>query len=95
MDQCFEWDTGKARRNEAKHGVTFIEVKTVFDDPFGITIPDPDHSAAEQRWLELGISESGKLLVVCYTERREIVRIISCRPASKSERKSYEDEASL
>lgn len=64
MDPIFEWDEEKANRNETKHGVTFEEAKTIFNDPFSMTIPDPDHSEDEERWLDVGLSADGRLLVV-------------------------------
>jgi len=88
----FEWDAGKAERNTAKHGVSFEEGKTVFNDPFGLTIPDPDHSEKEERWQDLGLSAHGKLLVVWYTERDERIRIIGCRNATRMEREIYEHQ---
>ena len=90
MDLVFEWDEEKAGRNEAKHGVTFEEARTVFNDPFAMTVSDPAHSELEDRWLEVGLSHKGRLLVVWYTERRECVRIIGCREATRVERKGYE-----
>ena len=53
MDLIFEWDEEKANRNDAKHGVTFEEAKTVFNDPFAMTVSDPDHSDEEERWLDI------------------------------------------
>ena len=85
----FEWDDEKARRNEAKHGVSFEEGKTVFNDPSAITIADPAHSQHEQRWLDIGLSAGGRILVVCYTERGNSIRIIGCRKATNTERRSY------
>ena len=82
----------KIKLAETKHGVSFDEGKTVFNDQFGVTISDPDHSEQEQRWLDIGLSASGRLLVVWYTERGESVRIIGCRKATKIERRNYEDE---
>ena len=89
MGLAFEWDEKKANRNEAKHGVRFEEAKTVFNDPFAITIHDPDHSDQEERWLDIGLSAEGRLLVVWYTESRERIRIIGCRQAMKTEEKAY------
>jgi len=88
----FEWDEDKARRNEAKHGVSFEERRTIFNDPFAMTISDPGHSDQEVRWVDLGLSARGRLLVVWYTERGESIRIIGCREASNPERRSYEHE---
>jgi uncharacterized DUF497 family protein len=92
MALTFEWDEGKSRQNVKKHGVTFEEAKTVFNDPFAITIADPDHSDEEERYLDIGFSSKGKLLVVCYSERGENMRIIGCRRAMPSERKIYEEK---
>jgi hypothetical protein len=90
MSLEFEWDSSKARQNERKHGIAFLEASTAFADPHSITIPDSDHSVFEHRLLLLGLSESGKLLVVSHTERSDRIRIISVRYASKRERKTFE-----
>jgi len=87
----FKWDENK-NTNYRKHGVAFEEAKTVFNDPFAITIPDPDHSISEERYIDIGISINNRLLVVWYTERNNIIRIIGCRKATKNERKEYEDK---
>ena len=92
MALTFEWDEGKSKQNVRKHGVTFEEAKTVFNDPFAITITDPDHSDEEERYLDIGFSSQGKLLVVWYSERGENMRIIGCRRATPSERKIYEEK---
>ena len=89
MELTFEWDELKARGNEAKHGISFEEAKTVFNDPFALTIFDPDHSEEEDRFIDVGLSSMGQILVVWYTERNDNIRIIGCREATKSERKSY------
>ena len=86
----FDWDGQKARSNLAKHGVSFDEAKTVFEDPFAISIPDPDHSDEEMRFIDLGYSQNNRLLIVVYTERNDTIRIISSREADKNERKQYE-----
>ena len=86
----FEWDASKARTNLAKHAVSFEEAATVFGDPVSITIPDPAHSQTETRFIILGRSHQGRLLVVIHTERGDSIRIISARPASRRERKNYE-----
>jgi uncharacterized DUF497 family protein len=85
----FEWDTAKADSNVEKHGVGFIEATTVFGDPLEFTIPDPDHSEGELRFLSMGRSTQGRLLVVAYTERDARVRLISAREATPKERKKY------
>jgi uncharacterized protein len=87
----FEWDTGKAEANRAKHGVAFHEAATVFGDSRGLNMPDPSHSLDEQRFVLLGHSTSARLLVVCYTERSPRTRIISARLASRRERRQYEE----
>jgi uncharacterized DUF497 family protein len=90
----FEWDVHKAGSNLAKHGVSFEEATTVFGDPVSITIPDPAHSQTEERFIILGRSHQGRLLVVIHTERGDNVRIISARHASRRERKDYEEALS-
>ena len=91
MPLSFEWDDCKAKSNLAKHGVSFEEASTVFGDPLSLTIPDPAHSQAEDRWIVLGQSHQQKLLVVVHTERGDNIRIISARRANRRERKSYEE----
>lgn len=87
----FEWDESKALRNEEKHGISFAEATTVFGDPMELTISDPDHSKGEYRFLSVGRSSLGNLLVVSYTEREENnIRIISARRATEYEQKHYE-----
>ena len=90
MALTFEWDENKSELNLKKHGIDFEEAKTIFNDPYAITIEDPDHSVAEERYLDIGISLTGKMLVVWYTERNENIRIIGCRRAILYERKRYE-----
>ena len=87
----FEWDATKAKSNLAKHQVGFEAAATVFGDPRSVTIPDPAHSLAEDRFIILGRSHDGKMLVVVHTERGDNIRIISARPASRRERKYYEE----
>lgn len=87
----FEWDSANAERNLKEHGVSFEEATTVFRDRLSITIADPDHSDSENRFIDLGMSYRGQLIVVCYTEREEKIRIISARPATRFERKNYEE----
>ena len=91
MPLSFEWDENKARANLAKHGVSFEEATTVFGDPRSLSIPDPAHSEAEERWIVLGQSHTRKMLVVVHTERSDNLRIISARRASRRERKTYEE----
>jgi len=87
----FEWDDAKAELNERKHGVSFAEAMTVFGDPLSLTGYDPDHSEDEDPYLTMGSSAEGRLLLVSHTDRGAKVRIISARPASRRERKDYED----
>ena len=86
----FEWDPEKALANEKDHGVDFTEAMTVFGDPLELTITDPDHSEDEQRFLSVGMSTAGRLLVVAYTERAGRTRLITAREPSSQERKDYE-----
>jgi hypothetical protein len=90
----FEWDGQKAASNVAKHGVTFAEAMTVLSDPLEFTIADPDHSEGECRFLSMGLSATGRLLVVAYTERQERIRIINAREATPRERRQYESTGS-
>lgn len=86
----FEWSLSKAASNLEKHEVSFEEATTVFGDPFSYTFADPDHSENELRFLLVGSSAAGKLLVVSYTERKSGIRLISARRLTKHERKLYE-----
>jgi uncharacterized protein len=86
----FEWHEEKAKENLRKHGIRFEEAKTVFNDPFSITIADSEYSVEEERYIDIGLSINGQLLVVVYTERQSNIRIISCRKATKPERQVYE-----
>jgi uncharacterized DUF497 family protein len=86
----FEWDDQKATSNLKKHGVSFQEAKTVFGDTLSITVADPEHSESEYRFIDIGLTESGRLLVVSYTERGTKIRIISSRLALPAERMLYE-----
>ncbi len=87
----FEWDEGKAKANAAKHGVDFEEARTIFNDPQLLTFEDLYHSEHEQRYLSLGISLRGHLLIAAHTEEGETIRLISCRATTRRERKTYED----
>jgi uncharacterized DUF497 family protein len=91
MELLFEWDEEKARSNLIEHKVGFEEGATVFHDPFVATMLDPDHSEAEQRYISIGVSAKGRLLVVAHTERGDKTRIISCRKATSTERRIYEE----
>ena len=93
MGLLFQWDDHKARANEVKHGISFDEASAVFHDELSITVPDPDHSTAEDRFVVVGHSHRQQLLVVIFTERGDTIRIISARRATKTERQLYEDQA--
>jgi uncharacterized DUF497 family protein len=87
----FEWDTRKAISNLKEHGVSFDEATTIFADTLSITIADPDHSTSETRFVDIGLSHTGRLLVVSYTERGDRIRIISARLPTRRERRQYEE----
>ena len=87
-----EWDEEKAAANLVNHKVSFEEAKTVFDDPLYVDFYDPDHSYDEHRYLIVGESQQGRLLIVSYTERGNAARLISAREVTPAERKAYEEE---
>lgn len=94
MNYNFEWDPHKAWSNYRKHGVRFEEAATIFSDPRALTIFDSEHSEDEDRWITMGISKTGKLLIVCHTFQEEkkgsvSIRIFSSRKATKKESNSY------
>jgi uncharacterized protein len=91
MKLTFEWDEVKAKENLKKHGVSFEEGKTIFNDSFLFTFPDIEHSVDEERYINIGISANGRILIVSNTERQEIIRIVSCRKATARERRFYEE----
>jgi len=86
----FEWDPQKAKSNLKKHGVSFEEASTAFQDILSLTIDDPLHSIDEERVVLIGMSNKNRLLVVVHAEREDNIRIISARKATKEERESYE-----
>jgi uncharacterized DUF497 family protein len=89
----FEWNTEKSEKNIRKHGVSFQEALTVFRDALSLTYPDVDHSADEDRYLIIGLSSFGNVLVISHTFRNDNIRIISARKATKKERYFYETES--
>jgi uncharacterized DUF497 family protein len=93
MSLQFTWDPQKAASNLRKHKVGFPEAATAFADPLSLTIPDPDHSVGEERFVLIGQSERRRLVVVAHVERGDLIRIISDRPATRRERTTYEEEA--
>jgi uncharacterized DUF497 family protein len=97
MEIIFEWDARKARTNLEKHKVSFEEAQTIFVDPFLVTFPDDFHSQTEERFISIGMSTRERVLLVVHIEREEIneriiIRIVSCRKATLSERKIYEEK---
>ena len=95
MELLFEWDENKAKTNLQKHKVSFDEAKTIFNDPLLITFPDDYHSEEEERLISIGISTDNRTLLIVHTEQDKseneiIIRIISCRKATPSEREIYE-----
>ncbi len=88
----FEWDPRKAEINVLRHAVSFTEAGTVFSDDLAITVPDPDHSIHEDRYITIGWSNRHRLLMVAHTDRGDRIRIISARELTQIERKSYEEE---
>lgn len=86
----FQWDENKAVRNQTKHGVTFGEAATVFDDPLHLTEADEIHSVGEQRFVTVGMSIRQRLVFVVHTDTEDVIRIISARLATRGEREDYE-----
>jgi len=91
MKPDFEWDPQKADRNVHKHGVTFAEASSVFDDPMFITLLDDEHSVDEERFITIGLSNKNRLVMIAHTERENRIRIISARKATKNEEKFYQE----
>lgn len=97
MKTIFEWDETKARTNFEKHRISFDEARTIFVDPFLLTFADEFHSSKEERFISIGLSERNRVLLAVHLEREEknetiVIRIISCRKATQTERKRYEKE---
>lgn len=88
----FEWDPDKEAANQSKHGIGFGEAASVFRDPRSRTVHDPSHSDDEDRYLTLGFSDRGRLLVVWHTDRDDAIRIIGARLPEKRERKGYTND---
>ena len=91
MKPNFEWDSDKAEKNISKHDVDFDEASSVFDDPMFITFLDEEHSIDEERYITIGLSNKGRLLLVAHAERSDRIRIISARKATKNEEKFYQE----
>lgn len=97
MNYNFEWDQKKAKSNFSKHRITFEETTTIFYDPLALTIYDEFNSMDEERWITLGISSNGKILVAVHTFKKlnnesYLIRLISCRKATKNEERQYKGE---
>lgn len=86
------WDKAKNRTNRTKHGLDFVEAAGIFRDPLAVTVDDPDHSWNEQRFVTIGKTMSGKLVIAFYTENDHEIRIISARRPTAGERLSYEGD---
>ena len=89
----FEWDEDKAAANIRKHGVSFAEAATEFENPLAFIFDDLVHSQEEVREIIIGHSQQDRLLLVCFTERARVIRLISARKATKKERKDYEENS--
>ncbi|MBI3894683.1 MAG: BrnT family toxin [Acidobacteria bacterium] len=87
----FEWNPRKAAENLRKHKVSFQEAATVFGDLLSATVSAPDHSVEEHRYITIGLSNRGRLLMAAHAESGERIRIISARKLTRSERKVYEE----
>jgi hypothetical protein len=88
----FSWDFDKAAANLRKHGISFPDAATAFGDALSITVPDPAHSSGEERFLLIGLTKRGRLVVVAHREHGDEIRLISARPATRGERKTYEED---
>ncbi len=88
----FEWNPGKGTANLRKHRVSFEEAASVFNDVLATNYQDPDHSVSEKRYLTIGASSQGRLLIVAYADRGERIRIINARKVTRKERELYEEE---
>jgi uncharacterized DUF497 family protein len=92
MGRGFTWSERKAESNVRKHGISFDEAATAFDDPLFVVFSDPDHSIEENRFILMGESINGRLLVISYTQHPAAVRLISARKATPGERNAYEED---
>jgi uncharacterized protein len=89
----FEWDPKKAVRNLRKHKVSFNEAATIFADVLSTTVPDPDHSIDEHRYITVGWSSQQRLLMVAHADYGDLIRIVSARKLTRTERTTYEEES--
>ena len=86
----FEWDEQKAEFNKRKHDLSFQEATTCFGDAFALSFSDPDHSELEDRYITFGRTVTGKHVIISHTDRNDVIRIISARPMTSAERRTYE-----
>lgn len=91
MSLEFEWDAGKAEENRVKHGVSFDEASSAFADTLSLTVPDPDHSIGEERFVLVGMSAQNRLVIVVHTEHSDKIRLISARLANPREQRNYQE----
>ena len=91
MPLRFEWDPEKAKSNLKKHGVSFEEAATAFGDSLSLTVEDPAHSESEDRFVTIGMTAAGRIVVVVHTDRKDAIRLISARLATGRERRTYEE----
>jgi uncharacterized DUF497 family protein len=91
VSRKFDWDPNKAARNLAKHGISFDEAETAFDDPRRVVKPDELHSETEDRWIVIGRTNQGRLAVIVCTKRNGRIRLISARRTTPRERRDHED----
>ena len=87
----FIWNHSKAASNLRRHGISFHEAATVFSDPLSKTVYDPDHSVEENRYITVGISHCGRILMVAHSEQNDHIRLISARELTRRERRQYEE----
>ncbi len=87
----FEWDKDKNIINKKKHKVSFEEASSCFGDCESLTIYDPLHSESEERFILIGVSNKGRILLIAHTKRKNKIRIISARKVTKKERRFYEN----
>lgn len=91
MKSGFEWDDKKAKANLKKHKISFEDATTIFNDPLMFTFPDTQHSDEEDRYIGIGKTDKGIILVVVHVDKEKVIRLISCRKAAASERRRYEE----
>ncbi|WP_071192745.1 BrnT family toxin [Trichormus sp. NMC-1] len=95
MELKFEWDEDKDKLNQKKHGVSFEEAVSIFNDPLSINFDDPEHSLGETRYIIIGLSDQGRYLFVSHADRNDKIRLISARLVTPKERRYYERENTI